>query len=379
LDAGRVPAPLTAFEEPEVARLTADELADPVHPYIRIRQDETIVVFCSQLEMGQGAHTRQAAAQARARLVAAAAETWRIPAAGVEVTRGVLRDGNGRQATFGELAVAAERMPVPEHVGLKDPADYTLIGRVGLLRVDAAAKILGRTRFTIDRVLPGMVTAVVLHPPRFGATVASVDDEAALAESGVIAAVEIDEGVAVVGETFADAQRGLRALTVEWDDTNIERRSSDELLDEHLRLLESGERAVVSRDDGDVDQAFAQAQTTVDATYTVPYLAHAAMEPNNAVCQLRGDGKLDVWASTESPEYTRMAASEAGGIDKARIEVHVTYAGGSFGLHSTSTHDPTTEAVHVARALAFKHPVKVQSLREEDFKTGRYRAMAARR
>ena len=437
LVAGREPDPLTAPAEPEVARLTPEEMSDPVHPYIRVRQDGTVVVFCSQIEMGQGAHTglatlvaeeldadfdsirvvnaangtgpngdvygnpdiggtfqltgasnsmkgfwvryRQAAAQARARLVAAAAAAWQVPAAEVQIERGVLRDGNGRQASFAELAAPAERLPVPENVSPKDPADYVLIGRAGLLRVDAAAKILGRTEFTLDVSVPGIVTAVVLHPPRFGATVASVDDEAASREPGVIAVVPIDEGVAVVGETFADAQRGLRALTVEWDDTHAERRSSDELLDEHLRLLESGERAVVSRDDGDVDQALAQAHTTIDVTYTLPYLAHAAMEPNNAACRMRGDGTLEVWASTESPEYTRMAASEAAGIDKDQVEVHVTFAGGSFGLHSTSTHDPTTEAVHVARALEWERPVKVQSLREEDFKAGRYRTMAAHR
>ena len=172
-----------------------------------------------------------------------------------------------------------------------------------------------------------MVTAVVLHPPRFGATVASVDDHAALDEPGVIAVVPIDEGVAVVGETVADAQRGLRALNVSWDDTGAERRSSSELLAEHLPLLESGEKAVVSRDDGDVDQALASAEATIDAIYTLPYLAHAAMEPNNAACRMREDGMLEVWASTESPEYTQMAASEAGGIDKDQVEVHVTFAG----------------------------------------------------
>jgi isoquinoline 1-oxidoreductase beta subunit len=185
--------------------------------------------------------------------------------------------------------------------------------------------------------------------------------------------------VAVVGETVADAQRGLRALNVSWDDTATERRSSSELLADHLRLLDSGEKAVVSRDDGDVEQALASAEATIDAVYTLPYLAHAAMEPNNAACRMCEDGTLEVWASTESPEYTRMAASEAAGIEKDQVEVHVTFAGGSFGLHSTSTHDPTTEAVHVARALDWKHPVKVQSLREEDFKTGRYRAMAVHR
>jgi isoquinoline 1-oxidoreductase subunit beta len=117
----------------------------------------------------------------------------------------------------------------------------------------------------------------------------------------------------------------------------------------------------------------------VDAVYELPYLAHAPMEPNNAVCRMGDDGVLEVWAGTESPEYTRMAASAAAGIDKERVRVHVPLAGGSFGLHSTASHDPTTEAVQVARALEWKHPVKLQSLREEEFKAGRYRAMAVHR
>ena len=191
----------------------------------------------------------------------------------------------------------------------KDAADFKLIGREGRLRVDAVPKILGATHYTIDQSLPGMLTAVVLHPPRFGATVASFDDQAALAEAGVTAVVPIDEGVAVVAETVADAQRGLRALVVEWDDTSAERRSTAELLAEHVRLLESGENAVTARDDGDVDQALADAASTVDATYTLPYLAHAPMEPNNAACRMREDGVLEVWVGTEAPEYVKMNAS----------------------------------------------------------------------
>jgi isoquinoline 1-oxidoreductase subunit beta len=206
-----------------------------------------------------------------------------------------------------------------------------------------------------------------------------VDDRAALAEPGVVAVVPIEEGVAVAGETVADAQRGLRALVVDWDDSDAERRSSAELLAEHMRLLQTGEQAVVARDDGSAEKALEDATTVVDGTYTLPYLAHATMEPNNAACRTRDDGVLEVWASTESPEYTRMSASEAAGIDKEQVEVHVTFAGGSFGLHSSSERDPTTEAVHVARALGWKYPIKVQSLREEDFKTGRYRAMAVHR
>jgi isoquinoline 1-oxidoreductase subunit beta len=117
----------------------------------------------------------------------------------------------------------------------------------------------------------------------------------------------------------------------------------------------------------------------VDAVYELPYLAHAPMEPNNAVCAMGDDGILEVWAGTEGPDYTQMAASAAAGLDKDRIRVHVPYAGGSFGLHSTSGHDPASEAVQVARALDWKYPVKLQSLREEELKSGRYRAMAVHR
>ena len=437
LAAGRDPGSLVAPSDVDIQRLTPDEMADPVHPYVRIREDGTIVAYSSQIEMGQGIHTglativaeeldadfdsvrvvnaangagpngnvygnpdaggalqitgasnsmkgywvryRLAAAQARARLAAAAAEAWDVPTAEVQVENGVLRDGNGRQAAFAELAARAEQLPVPDGVEPKNPAEFRLIGREGRLRVDAVPKILGTTHFTIDVSLPGMLTAVVLHPPRFGAKVASVDDQAALAEAGVRAVVPLDEGVAVVGESVADAQRGLRALVVEWDDTNAERRSTVELLTEHVRLLESGEKALTARDDGDVDQALADAASIVDATYVLPYLAHAPMEPNNAACRMREDGVLEVWVATETPDYVKMNASSIAGVDQEHIQVHVTFAGGSFGLHSSAEHDPTSEAVEIARALDWNHPIKVQTLREEEFKVGRYRAMAVHR
>src|SRR3954453_3985357 len=437
LAAGDHPAALVAPPEPVARRLTPEEASDPVHPYIQIHADGTVVAYSSQIEMGQGIHTglativaeeldavfesirvvnaangagpngdvygnpaaggilqltgasnsmqgywmryRLAAARARARLVAAAAEAWDVPAAEVEVEHGVVRHESGRRAAFAELAARAELLPVPDGVHPKDPADYTLIGREGRLRVDAVPKILGTTNFTIDLRLPGMLTALVLHPPRFGATVAAVDDRAALAEAGVAAVVPIAEGVAVVAESVADAQRGLRALVVKWDDADAERRSTEELLAEHVRLLQSGERAVASRDDGDVDEALAGAAATIDATYVLPYLAHAAMEPNNAACRMREDGVLEVWAGTEAPQYVKMNASSLAGVDTEQVEVHVAFAGGSFGLHSSAEHDPVSEAVQIARALGWRHPIKVQSLREEEFKVGRYRAMAVHR
>jgi isoquinoline 1-oxidoreductase subunit beta len=434
---GTEPARLSAPPQTQTRRLTADEAADPVHPYIRIGDDGAVVVYSSQIEMGQGVHTglativaeeldadfdsvtvvnaangtsakgdvygnpdlggaiqltggsnstkgfwiryRLVAAAVRARLVAAAAQMWQVPAAQIEVERGVVRHPGGKRATFGELAERAERLPVPAEVAPKDPADYRLIGAEGTLRVDAPAKILGPARYTIDVSLPGLLTAIVVHPPRFGATPAAVDDSAALAQPGIVAVIRIDEGVAVVGETFGDALGGVRHLVVEWDDTDAERRGTDELAAEHVRLVTSGTDAVLARDDGDVDDALAQAFYTVDSMYELPYLAHAPMEPNNAVCRMGVDGVLDVWVGTESPKFTRMAVAAAAGVDEDLVEVHVTFAGGSFGLHSSVAKDPTTEAVQIAKALGWRYPIKVQSPREEEFKSGRYRAMAAHR
>src|SRR6202034_3133343 len=198
----------------------------------------------------------------------------------------------------------------------KDPGRYQLVGTEGRLRVDSPGKILGETRFTIDVTLPGMLTAVVLHPPKCGAVPASVDDSAALAEPGVTAVIRIDEGIAVVGETFDDAQRGLRALREDWDERDAERRSAGELPAEPRRLVEAGEQAVLAREDGDVETALGRAAHVVDAFYELPYLAHAPMEPNNAVCRMGDDGVLEVWVGTEGPTYARMAASAAAGISE---------------------------------------------------------------
>ncbi len=152
---------------------------------------------------------RLIAAQARARLVAAAAERWNVSAEDIIVEAGVLRHPSGHRATFGDLAAGAEQLEVPDGVVPKERAAYRLIGRDGRLRVDAPAKILGRTTYTIDVDLPDLLTAVVMHPPRFGATVAAIDDRAALTVPGVVAVVQTDDGVAAVGETPHDAWLAL--------------------------------------------------------------------------------------------------------------------------------------------------------------------------
>ncbi|MDB4890501.1 MAG: isoquinoline 1-oxidoreductase beta subunit [Gemmatimonadetes bacterium] len=428
---------LPQVNESPVPPLLDSELGDPVHPYIKITAHGRVLVRSSQIEMGQGINTglttliaeeldvapevvqvtqasggateagpvygnlmmanltqltggststqtfwaryRAVAAMARARLLAAASERLGVPVGELHVDVGIISAPDGRHVSFGDVAQRAEQMPVPTGTAPKEPSQYRLIGHSDLRRVESAAKILGKTHYTIDIAPPHVRTAVVLHAPRFGAKVLTVDDKAALSLPGVVAVVPISNGIGVVGETFDDAQRGLRALTVTWDDASAETRSSEQLAAEHRRILESGDGMLVARDQGDVTVELARAAYSVDAVYEQPFLAHAAMEPNNAVCQMREDGRLDVWASTQGPEYTAMAASVASGLPRDRIDVHVTLAGGAFGLHSSHGSDPSSEAVEIARAMRWEHAIKVQSLREEDFKSGRFRPMSAQR
>ena len=178
---------------------------------------------------------RRAGATARAMLVAAAAKEWKVPASQITVKNGVVSHAaSGRKAGFGELAEAAAQLPVPANVKLKNPKDFTLIGR-SAPRVDSVAKTTGRATFTQDVKLPGMLVAVVAHPPRFGGRVKSVDDKAARAIKGVSDVVVIPNGVAVLASDYWTAKKGRDALKVEWDESKAEKRGSEALMAEYRK------------------------------------------------------------------------------------------------------------------------------------------------
>lgn len=428
---GIVPLLPVSVDRPILTDLSVAE--DSISAYIRIQSDGSIIVRCSQVEIGQGVHTslativaeeldadlasiqitdvanntalygnpvfgnllqvvgdststrafwmryRQVAAMARARLVATAAFRWGVPSGEITVESGVLHHPSGKQATFGELAEAAQRIAPPANVQPKSTDQYRLIGREDILRVDSPTKLLGMARYTIDMTWPDMLTVTVLHPPYFGATIRSIDDTKARASAGVIAVVPISRGVAVVAETFYDAVMGLQALSVEWDTSHAELRGSDALLAEHHRLLQSGEGLAVARNDGDVEAAFASAAHVVEALYELPYLAHAPMEPDNAACRMREDGVLEVWAASQSPDYARPAAAQAANLPLERVEVHITLGGGGFGLRGSGESAPVVEVVEIAKALGWQHPVKLQWSRQEEFKNFRGRPMSVHR
>jgi isoquinoline 1-oxidoreductase beta subunit len=317
---------------------------------------------------------RRAGATARAMLVAAAAEEWKVPAAEIYVAKGTVAHGSGRIATFGELAAKAATMPVPADVPLKDSASWTMIGNAKLPRYDSLPKSTGKQDFTIDVTLPGMLTAVMIHPPLFGATVKSFDAGSAKSVKGVVDVVETPRGLAVVADTMWAAIKGREQVTVEWDDNKAEKRSSDELL-AHYKELAKQPAAATARNDGDASQAIASAAKVVEASFEFPYLAHAALEPLNAVARKSEDGTLEVWGGHQIPDLYQAAAAEIAGVAPDKVTLHVLKTGGSFGRRATPDADVIVEAISVAKALGWRAPVKVQWTREDDMKAGRYRPM----
>src|SRR5207237_3734321 len=215
---------------------------------------------------------RKAGATARAMLVAAAAQKWGVPASQITVAKGVVQHQKGR-LTFGELAADAASQPVPAEVALKDPKNFAYIGKPAA-RTDARAKSNGSAIFTQDVKLPGMLTAVVLHPPRFGAKLKSFDAAKAKAVKGVVEVVPFSttatNGVAVLAKDYWTAKKGRDALTAEWDETGALRLGSAEIMAEYKRLAVTP--GAVAHKSGDIETALRNAAKTFEASYEFPYL-----------------------------------------------------------------------------------------------------------
>ncbi len=280
---------------------------------------------------------RDAGGKARAMLLTAASQQWKVPAADLTVERGVVHHApSRRQATFGALVPAAAKLPVPETVKLKDPKDFKLIGH-RIPRVDAAAKSDGTALFTLDFTLPGMLVALLKRPPLFGATVKSFDPAAASAIPGVVKVVQVPRGVAVVAKSFWAAKQGRDALKVEWDDSKAEKRSSAELMNEYRQLADKP--ALPARTEGDAAQAIKNAAKRVSASYEFPYLAHAPMEPLDAVVKLNADS-CEIWAGAQFQTIDQANAAQTAGLKPEQVNIHTLYAGGSFGRRANM--DPIT-------------------------------------
>jgi isoquinoline 1-oxidoreductase beta subunit len=309
---------------------------------------------------------RQAGATARTMLVAAAAKRWSVDPASCRAQSGaVLHVATGRSFKYGELAGDAARMPVPQNVALKQRKDFKLIG-TSAKRLDTPAKVNGTAVYGIDVRPPGVKIATFAQAPVFGGRVKSVDDAAAKAVKGVRQIVRLDDAVAVVADHMGAAKKGLAALVIQWDDGPHTRLNTEEIAVELERAtLNSG---AVAQNIGDVNKAITAAATKVEATYQVPFLAHATMEPMNCTVHVRRDG-CEVWVGSQVVARAQAAGAKAAGLPLDKVVVHNHLIGGGFGRRLEV--DGVIRAVEIAKAV--DGPVKVVWTREEDIQHDMYR------
>jgi isoquinoline 1-oxidoreductase beta subunit len=315
---------------------------------------------------------RKAGATARAMLVAAAAAEWSVPAGEITVENGVVRHaGSGKESGFGGLVAKAATMAPLAEVTLKDPKAFRYIGRAEPMpRTDVPDKVRGTAMFTQDVQLEGMLTALVAHPPLYGATVKKLDAAKAKAVPGVVDVVRIPTGVAVLAKSFWAAKKGRDALTVEWDNAKAVQVGTPELTAQYLEL--AGKPGPVARKVGDAEAAIAGAAKTVEATYQFPFLAHAALEPMNCVVRL-GRGSCEIWNGEQMQTGDQAAVAAVLGLKPEQVKLNMLYAGGSFGRRANPMADYLVEAATIAKAIDGRAPVKLVWTREDDMRAGYFR------
>jgi isoquinoline 1-oxidoreductase beta subunit len=322
-------------------------------------------------------------ASARAMLMAAAAQQWGIEPSKVDTRNGQVIETGGqkRRASYGLLADAAAKQPVPTRIGLKaDPADFFIIGRP-TRRLDSREKVDGAAQFGLDKSLPNMRTAVLVHPPVFGGKVASFDPAKARAVKGVEAIVQVPvdrggTGVAVIANGYWPAKMGRDALEVKWDAATGP--TTAQQFQQYRELAATP--GMPAKSEGDPNAA-AQAAKKIEAVYEFPYLAHAPMEPLNAVVDLKADS-CTVWCGSQFQTIDQLAIARTAGLKPEQVTLNTMMAGGGFGRRAIPTSDYLVEAVNIAKAMkqsGVDAPVKVIWSREDDIRGGYYRPQVVHR
>jgi CO/xanthine dehydrogenase Mo-binding subunit len=385
--------------------------------FVRIKPDDTITLVMPQVEMGQGTYTsmsmliaeeleldlakvgveaappddklyanpligfqvtggstsvpgfweplRRAGATARVMLVQAAAAHWNVDPASCRAEKGEVISPTGDRLSYGAVADAAAKLPVPDKVALKDPKDFTLIGTPAK-RVDTPEKVTGKAKFGIDAMIPGMKFATVAACPVFGGKVKSVDDSNAMAIKGVRQVVKIDDAVAVVGDHMWAAMQGLAALEIEWDDGPNANVTTASIVEQMSRA--SQKEGAIARKDGDFATAISGAAKKIEAVYEMPFLAHAAMEPMNCTVHVTKDG-CEIWVGIQVVSRAQATAAEVTGLPPDKVQVHNHLIGGGFGRRLDV--DGITQAVKIAKQV--DGPVKIVWSRAEDIQHDVYR------
>ncbi len=401
----------------------ADAPPKPVYPpnaFIRIAPDDSITIVINKSEMGQGVYTslamliaeeleadwsrisvesapvaavynhtgfgmqmtggsssipssweqmRRVGASARILLIRAAAQQWGVPESECHAENSQVIHASGKKLSYGKLADAAAKLPLPDNVTLKSPKDFKIIGKP-TKRLDTPAKINGTAQFGLDVYLPGMLTVLIARSPVFGGKVKSFDATEARKLPGVQGVYQVPTGIAVAASGFWPAKTARDLLEIEWDEGPGAALSTTRMRAEFLELAKTP--GAVARKDGDTVQGFKKAHKSISAEYEIPYLAHAAMEPLNVVVDLKPD-HCSIWTGTQMQTMDAMMAAKTAGLKPEQVEIYTTFLGGGFGRRANPRSDFVIEAVQVAMAVG--KPVKVVWAREDDMRGGNYRPM----
>lgn len=409
---------MIGFYLPEKSRLDAQTAAAPakLNAFVRVGADDSVTLMIHKSEMGQGTVTslsmllaeelecdwkkirnefpdvdpayagggmmgaygslsvrtswqplRQAGAQAREMLIGAAAKQWGVDKSQCKAeNNSVINTATNAKLSFGSLADAAAKQPVPTGIKLKDSSQYRLIG-TSMKRLDTAAKVSGKATFGLDVKRPGMLYASLERCPVFGGKVASFDATKAKTVPGVKNVVQISNGVAVLADNTWAAMQGRKALTIKWDEGPRANTSSASLRQMFADL--TAKPGAVARKEGNADTAMNGAAHKIEAVYEAPYLSHAPMEPLNCVAHVTDDS-CEVWAGTQIQSITQQTAAQVTGLPAAKIAIHTEFLGGGFGRRGGA--DFVGEAVEIAKAVKGT-PVKLTWTREDDLQHDTYR------
>ena len=360
--------PMLLAEELEVGLSRVRLVAAPVgDPYVNALNGGQITGTSNSVQ-DAWEKLRKAGAQARMMLIAAAARMWHVEPSDCRAQDGKVVSTHGKTATYGQLAEAAAKLPVPKEVQLKDPAQFRLIGKP-LARLDTAAKVDGSAEFGIDVKLPGMLYAVIALSPTLGGKPVSVDPSAAEAMRGVRRVVTTSGGVVVIADHFWQARKARDALRIDWDRGTNAGLDNAGIWSSIDAAAAAGpgtsalgrEEVAASLKNGNAAEAFKKAARTFSAVYELPLLAHAAMEPMNCTADVKPD-RCDVYVGTQAQQLTRAAAAEAAGLKADQVNVHTSFLGGGFGRRLEVDFVPA--AVEASRAVGA--PVKLIWTREAD-------------
>lgn len=312
---------------------------------------------------------RIAGAQVREMLIAGAAAEWGVPASSVKAANGMLTGPGGKKATYGQMAEAASKQPVPEKPSIKAAKDFRVVGK-RIPRLDVPAKVNGTAEFGIDVKLPGMVYASLEQCPVIGGKVKSVDSAAAKAMPGVLDVVQLPDGVAVVANTYWAAVKARRALKIDWDKGEGANLSTASMLDGHVKAASSGKVLPIQPPKGDAMAAINGAAKKLSASYVTPLQSHSPLEPMNFTAHVTG-GKALLIGPTQFQQGAQGATAAALGMKPEDVDVRTTYLGGGFGRRIEL--DFVVQAAQISKAV--KLPVKLVWSREDDMTHDFYRPM----